>query len=312
MTERLDEQNIRDAITMAGMLFKAILDPEFAKVEPETRQQIIAKKYPNFNQAYPLITTIMARDLKYNENAFRKYLYKLRDDPGKGMEGFIACQANYVKFLYIEECKSTGRHWSVVRANQIWQVEYSRMNSQIKKIQEEEKKAKNEFAEEQQKNLEIKRQEFLDFINTEDPPVESKPIDVATMDTQDLILLIRSQLENRKSLFTDIKEALDRLTYYQTPEMTPEMKIETLQNNAIPVAPDQLDKSGLIDLIDRLNVESRTLENYLIELSQEYKRFHDARSGDNNPGSGVNDPGDDWLEGIRFKPGKKSRNKKKK
>lgn len=167
--EEMEEKNTKDALELAKAIFNTVTDERFFKeYDEDMRHKVVIKKYPNFAQAYPVVLRLIARDLKYNENAFKKFLAKLKTDPGKGMEGFIERQADYAKLLYIEDCKTFGRHWNMKQANKIWNIEYSHMKKWYKKLQEDEKSAKNEFEEEQEKHLEVKRKELLDFINASD------------------------------------------------------------------------------------------------------------------------------------------------
>src|SRR6185437_1083660 len=166
--EEIEARNAKEALELAKNIYDVVTDKRFAKnYSPEMRHKVVVQKYPNFANAYPVILRFIARDLKYNENAFKQFLNKLKTDPGKGMEGFISRQADYAKFLYIEDCKTYGRHWSTKKANDIWNIEYENMKKSVKKIEEEEKLAKNEIEDEKKKNLEVKRKELLDFINTE-------------------------------------------------------------------------------------------------------------------------------------------------
>lgn len=165
---QLLEDNMKEALTFAKNIYKIVTEPKFVKnYDPEKRHQILIKQYPNFATAYPLVLKFIAKDLKYNEKAFKKFLEKLKTDPGKGIEGFITRQADYAKFLYIEDSKAHGRHWSIKKANEIWNLEYNHMRKFVKKLEKEEKLAKNEFEEEVKENLEKKRKELLDFILTE-------------------------------------------------------------------------------------------------------------------------------------------------
>lgn len=160
------EKNIDDALTLAKLMFAGIINKDFIKeYDADARHKFLIDKYPNFANGYPVILRLMARDLKYNENAFRKFLYKLRDDPGKGMEGFIERQADYAKLLYIEDSKKNRRHWDFKTAGEIWNVEYSQMKKTLKKIEADEKAARNEFEDEKKINLVKRKKELLSFID---------------------------------------------------------------------------------------------------------------------------------------------------
>lgn len=162
--EAQEEENINLALDLAGKIFKIVKDPRFLELEPEIRHKVLVNKYQNFANAYPVILRFIARDVKYQEKAFRRFLEGLRRDPGKGMDGFIEHQANYAKYLYMEDARANGTHWNMSKANTIWKIEYEHMKKFLKKIKDDEAKAKNEFEEESKKHLTQKRSEFLKFL----------------------------------------------------------------------------------------------------------------------------------------------------
>lgn len=170
------ENNKLEAIKLAERIFTIVKNKEFVeKTDEQQRFRILTQKYPNFSNAYPIILRYMAMNLRYNSTAFRRFLDRLETNPGKGMEGFIDCQALYAKYLYIEECKENGLHWDNKKANEIYKAEFKGMNDYVKKIKQQEKEAKNEYAEESERHLEEKRRELLDFLDTEAPTVEEEP-----------------------------------------------------------------------------------------------------------------------------------------
>lgn len=193
--EREVEQNKRDAIQMANNLFKIISSSEVVRnTTPEQRHKICIEKSKNFSDAFPLVMAKMARENRYSEIAFRKFLDKLHQDPGQGMEGVMERQSDYVKFLYIEECKKSGRHWSMKTANNIWQQEYNHMKKWVKKTKNQEKKIKSEFEDEQVKHVDERKQELFDWLQEareqqkeEDPEAFSaNQIDLNNLDADDM------------------------------------------------------------------------------------------------------------------------------
>jgi len=172
--EREVERNKQEALTMAAKIFKIISDPQFSKLTPIERHQLCIKKNQNFAQAYPLVTAKMAKERRYNETAFKRFLDGLHKNPGKGMEGYVEHQARYVKLLYEEECKAAGKHINTRIAKEIFEKERRDMMAWIKDIKKKEKAAKNEYEDESKKNLAARRAELLEFINTVRPaPAES-------------------------------------------------------------------------------------------------------------------------------------------
>jgi hypothetical protein len=55
-------------------------------------------------------------------------------DPVKSMTKFVEYQADYAKFLYLEENKKNGKHYSMKIANDIWNGEYKSMIDYFKKV----------------------------------------------------------------------------------------------------------------------------------------------------------------------------------
>jgi hypothetical protein len=197
--DRQVEVEIQTAKQIADKLFRIVSNKEFVKEvpDPQTRHQVVAmqlkkmdestgqKMYESFGSAYPVVMKYMTYYLSYNPIAFDKFLRKQAKNPGKGMEGFIDHQANYVKLLYVESCRAAGKRPNLKEANRRKNAEFEIMNKARKEIEINKKKAENEFEEENAQHLNEKRKELLEFINQEleddmdisddsDEPVEPK------------------------------------------------------------------------------------------------------------------------------------------
>jgi len=179
--DRQVEVEIQTAKQIASKLFQIITNKDFVKEvpDPQTRHQVVSmqlkkmdestgqKMFESFGSAYPIVLKYMTQQLSYNPIAFEKFLRKQAQDPGKGMEGFIDHQANYVKLLYIEMCRATGKRPNLKEANRRKNDEYQVLHKVQKEIEVSKKKAENEFEEENIHHLDEKRKELLDFINQE-------------------------------------------------------------------------------------------------------------------------------------------------
>lgn len=164
--EREIEKNKREAIEAAAKIFKVVTNPSFAtQLDADQRHAVCVEKNKGFAQAFPLVLSKIAREFRYNETAFRRFLDKLHRDPGKGMEGVIERQADYAGYLYEETCRANGKHYNNKTRKDIWQTEYQQMYSWMRDIKKQEKKAKNEFEEESKKGLDERRTELLSFLN---------------------------------------------------------------------------------------------------------------------------------------------------
>jgi hypothetical protein len=178
-------ENIEKTVSLFDDIYKVVKDPRFSKeFDADERHRVLLQKYKDIANMYPVVLRIMARDLRYNSTALRKMLEKLLKDQkrnaeenakkasaGNGkkdslaaMKAFITHQSDYAKFLYLEETKKAGRHINMKTANAIWRTEYGDMSKALKKIKEDEDKARNEFEDEKKKHLTEKKQELLDFV----------------------------------------------------------------------------------------------------------------------------------------------------
>ncbi len=191
--DRQVEVEIQTAKQIANKLFQVVSNKEFIKEVPDgaTRHKVVmmqlkemdkqsgARMYESFGSAYPVVLKYMTQRLSYNEVAFEKFLRKQAQDPGKGMEGFIEHQANYVKYLYLESCKTAHKHPNMKEANKLRNDEFQLLNSVRKDLELSKKKAENEFEEESVHHLSEKRKELLAFVNSEltDDVLQDLPTD---------------------------------------------------------------------------------------------------------------------------------------
>ena len=192
-----EQENVEKTLVLFDDIYKIVKDPRFMKeFDADSRHRILMQKYKDIANMYPVVLRIMARDLRYNRNAMRLMLNKMisnqkkvaaersaqtqstetrKPDPLSAMRAFITHQADYAKFLYMEETKKAGRHIDMNKARNIWQIEYGDMNKALKKIKDDEDKARNEFEDEKKNHLDERRKELLDFIMENAPEVEPEP-----------------------------------------------------------------------------------------------------------------------------------------
>lgn len=176
------EKNKLDALRLAKEIYTVVKDPEFLKVAPETRMQIVKQKCPEFCKAYPMVVSWMVFHGKYSNKAFEKYLDQIIRDhgkqnkdvkPGEGYKEWAKKQANYAKILY----QSTTPHYSTKVANRIWNTEYKRIIKAYDDMKKEEEKYKSEFAEEKEQHADEKIDEILDLVDFARDDTESKNMD---------------------------------------------------------------------------------------------------------------------------------------
>lgn len=179
--DRRVELEIQTAKKIASKLFQVVSNKDFVKEvpDPTTRHQVVIAQlrkmdkesgttmYDQFSNAYPMILKYMTQYLSYSEKAFDKFMREQIKHPGEGMQGFIEHQANYVKLLYVETCKASGKRPNLKEANRRKQMEFDIMNKVVKDLEAKKKEAENEFEEESKHHLEEKKRELLDFVNRE-------------------------------------------------------------------------------------------------------------------------------------------------
>lgn len=323
--DEIDERNTKEALELAKNIFSIVTNKKFVKAyDADMRHKTVVQKYPNFANAYPVILRFIARDLKYNENAFKKFLNKLKVDPGKGMEGFIMRQADYAKYLYIEDCKMYGRHWSIKKAGQIWNIEYNHMRKSIKKLENEEKSAKNEFEEEQKKHLEIKKKELLDFVNMEDKnntfeyneefnnekemekyeraalglhPKSLGDVEIEKLDQNQLLQFIRQLKDYKLSLHEEIEEKNNKIIELQNNmkmNITSQLKEEFPDNQIIV----ETDKENLIIYINNLKKTIIEIEKYVSEINKKLDKINIDYQNYQNKLQELSVDKSEWLEGL--------------
>jgi len=197
--DRQVEVEIQTAKSIANKLYQIVTNKEFVKEVPDpiVRHQVItmqlkkmdaqsnSQMYESFASAYPVVLKYIAQQLSYNDIAFEKFLRKQAADPGKGMEGFIEHQANYVKLLYVESCKAAHKRPNLKEANRRKQYEYEILNKVKKEMEVNKKKAENEFDEESKHHLDEKRKELLDFVNSELSSTDMALDDLSDEDSND-------------------------------------------------------------------------------------------------------------------------------
>jgi hypothetical protein len=278
----IEDRNRKDALELAKGIYEVVNDPKFKdNFTPDDRHKIILQRYPNFAQAFPVVLRYIARDLRYNEQAFIKFLDKLKTDPGKGMDGFIQRQADYAKFLYFEDCKLKGVHWNMKTANEIWQMEYNNMNKNVKKLQKQEKEARNEFDELEKKNLQLRKEELLDFINRETPTEvaeekEKEEVDPEILDPKNIIMMVRQakdarlgiveNINDKKTIITNISARLN----LPTPVFDP---IPELENDVKPADIMEMDKPKLVAILRDINKNTTQLAVIEEEITKRCEEF---------------------------------------
>jgi len=285
--DRQVEVEIQTAKSIASKLYQIVTNKEFVKEVPDplVRHQVItmqlkkmdaqsnSQMYESFASAYPVVLKYIAQQLSYNEVAFEKFLRKQAADPGKGMEGFIEHQANYVKLLYVESCKAAHKRPNLKEANRRKQYEFEILNKVKKEMEVNKKKAENEFDEESKHHLDEKRKELLDFVNSELSSTDMALADLSDGDSNENEMV---------ELTTPVEEKISDEDFFNSlTRKEQQAKLETLYF---------LEKTTIQEL-DEKDKEIKQLEKKIVEEKKQ--------------------AAEKWLEGTILKPKKSKKNSKK-
>lgn len=143
----------------ADFIWNQIQKKNMLDMPYENLKAILTKRFPEFFKTFPIVLYKMMEG-KYHRKAMKRYVNKLKKNPGKGMDGLIERMADYCKYLYYYDCKTQNLHYDSTVAKQIWQVEYENL-IQVKNnivqyhesAKEEQKKRKKEIKKENRKDL---------------------------------------------------------------------------------------------------------------------------------------------------------------
>lgn len=163
--EDVTKDEFERLLELLSTLYKFVLE-NLGEVDVMDRYNMLCEKYPSLSKAHPMVVKYLST-LMYNEKAFRRYFRLSNDTRGTGMKGFVECQAAYAKYLYIEECRRCRRPVNKAQSEQVYAAEVKEMRANMKRIEDAEKRAKSQYDEEQERNLEHRRTEFLDFVNSQ-------------------------------------------------------------------------------------------------------------------------------------------------
>lgn len=161
------------ALNLADKINLMLSNEMVSQSDPYDVYEILKMQHESFYRAFPMILSKMVFERRYNRNAFERFLNGMAENPGKGMEGVAHHQALYVKYLYEEECKENHIKPIPNTGKQIYETEYNIMYKEIKKIKQDEKKARSEYEDELKKHDKELRDEFYEFLEVEYNNIEN-------------------------------------------------------------------------------------------------------------------------------------------
>jgi len=198
------EAHILEILNFADKVFEGIVSPDFQAIDPRQRYDFFMTKYPQFNKAYPVVSKYMVLAGKYNRIAFRKFITYLGIHQSKSLEEYCSTHSEYVRILYLVECKIHKQHPNKDYALRIKEMEYKILHKVMREIKQIEREETATYNSEQEKLLDFKRNEVLNFLNFMTPPPKEKTLD--EMDPNELSGLLYTLQEKEDKLLSILTE----------------------------------------------------------------------------------------------------------
>lgn len=162
------EENKKKALKLANDIYKTIYAKKdsLKLIDHETRMNFVREHYPTFHNAYPVILRFMILEFMYTEEAFRFYLDEADKAHGKGMEEFIELQCRYVRKLHTTYYAKNKIRYNMPVINSIVAELRKNLYDFYVKTKKEEEELKSEYAEKNVEYDKARREEFIQFLNS--------------------------------------------------------------------------------------------------------------------------------------------------
>lgn len=204
------EAHITEILDFADKLYESVSDKEFIVIEPRQRYEFVMTKYPQFNKAYPVVAKYMVLTGRYDRKSFRKFIDYLGENRVDNLWRFCEIHAEYVRILYLEDCKRDKKHPDLKYAAKVKEAEFKNMYRVMKNIKRIEKEETATYNNDQDELLKFKREELLAFINAMAPPQAEKTYDDMNSSELSSVLYI---LQEREQKLMQILEQKNKLIH---------------------------------------------------------------------------------------------------
>jgi len=198
------EAHIKEILDFADKLYESVTDKEFLVLDPKKRYEFVMSKYPQFNKSYPIVAKYMVLAGRYDRRSFRAFIDYLGENRVDNLWRFCEIHAEYVRILYLEDCRRDHKHADMGYAAKIKEAEFKNMYHVMKKIKKIEKEETAMYNQDQDELLKYKREELLNFINSMNPPPPEKTYD--DMDASELSGVIYTLQDKEQKLLQMLEE----------------------------------------------------------------------------------------------------------
>lgn len=153
---------------LIGIFKECTSNDEFVKMSIEDRHEYIFEKYPDAAKAFPIVLTMIAREMSISPNGIKVYCETLN----KGKTGSVREKINayadasgkYCKCLYRDACKATRRRCNEQIAKQIYRSVYDQTYKEYRSLEDKTKKSERKFKEETKEQLEKGKANLLKMV----------------------------------------------------------------------------------------------------------------------------------------------------
>ena len=135
-------------------------DLKFINMSIDDRINYYQRVYNKFALAFPVVLRYMVQLGSYNRKAFRRFVDRLTNNPYRSELEYCERQADYVKFLFMENNKSH----SMKEANNVWKKTYDLLVKEVEVFKKANEDAKKNLEENKIRNNIEKRKELKRII----------------------------------------------------------------------------------------------------------------------------------------------------
>ena len=137
-------------------------DPDFRRMDTNDVLKFYQRRNEKFALTFPIVLRYMVQLNQYNKKAFERFIKKMTNRPYRTELEYCERQADYVKYLYMEQ----NIHYKIKDAQTIWQQSYDMLANEVKLFKEANEIIKKKLEDNNSKNCIEKREELKAFLSS--------------------------------------------------------------------------------------------------------------------------------------------------
>jgi hypothetical protein len=156
------ETYLRDADEIWSDFNLRSKNSDFEQMDTNGIIEFYQKRNEKFAMTFPIVLRYMVQLNQYNRKAFERFIKKLTSNPYRTEMEYCERQADYIKYLYMEQ----NTHYKIKNAQVIWQQAYDMLAEEVKMFKEADKIVKQKLENSNNKNRLERREELREFLKT--------------------------------------------------------------------------------------------------------------------------------------------------